>query len=232
MNKLPPAPSQHKSIISGGGSFSRFVEQPSIFAEITAQAKRDKLWVLPACLDPEAKHPWVEWKHLQTQKPTSEDHEFWLHRYADRNGCYLTGPVLGRFVLDCDDAKAIRWARRKGLPPTQQVITSRGRHFHFAYPKNLHVGSSVKRIHAGIDIRGAKGIAVAVGSVHKSGFKYRWARGCSPQEVKLAQAPEWLFDWLRKRAVQATSTIIPVRRPFTGSVGPYAAAIIERELEQ
>jgi hypothetical protein len=213
------------------GSFTPVADLPD-FAAIAAQAECDGLYALPACLDPAEKHPCVKWKHLQERRPPRDEIAEWVRRYQWRNGVYLTGPVLGRFVLDPDSAQALAWVRRKGLPPTQQVVTSRGRHFHFAYPKGLHVGNTAGAIYKNVDIRGAKGVAVAVGSVHESGFTYRWARGCSPQDVKLAKAPDWLLDWLRERAARQAQSVASAVAPrqFSGNLSPWAVAVIEREL--
>jgi len=161
---------------------SRVLAKLPNFRAISAQAERDGLWVLPAALDRGAKHPAIPWKVYQRRRPTTAEVAAWVSGYPDRNGVYLTGPILGRFVVDCDSAAAVRWLRRKGVPRTQQVVTARGRHFHFAYPEGLHVGNSAGVIHEGVDIRGDKGVAVAVGSVHRSGRIYRWARGRSRQD--------------------------------------------------
>jgi hypothetical protein len=126
------------------GSFSPVADLPN-FAAIAAQAEHDGLFALPACLDPTEKHPCVKYKHLQERRPTRDEIAEWVARYQWRNGTYLTGPAHGRFVLDCDNAQAVAWARRKGLPRTQQVITSRGRHFHFAYPNlNPKINQAVR----------------------------------------------------------------------------------------
>jgi hypothetical protein len=217
------------------GSFSRALAKLPNFAAISEQARRDKLWVLPACQDRSEKHPCIKWKKYQSRQPTDDEIASLCRCYAYRNGIYLTGPFLGRFVVDCDDASAVAWLRRKGVPRTQQVVTARCRHFHFAYPEAIHVRNSAGLIHKGVDIRGAGGVAVAVGSLHHSGFRYEWARGCSPRDVKLAEAPSWLLDWVREkysdRRKTADSAIVSiVLKPFSGCVSPWAQAAIDREL--
>jgi len=211
------------------GAFSRALYR---FREIVEQAERDGLWVLPACRDRAAKHPClVGWSQFQERAPTKAKRAAWLANHPDRNGIYVTGPALGRFVLDCDSPAAIAWVLRKGLPKTQTMLTRKGRHYHFVYPK-VQVKNSTGKIHKGVDIRGAGGVAVAAGSLHETGFRYAWAKGRSPQDVKLAKAPKWLLDWLRadgeRRERVGPHTEVP---PFDGIVGPWAARIIDEELE-
>jgi hypothetical protein len=205
------------------------------FAAIAEQAALDGLYVLPACLDPKEKHPAIRWKEFERRKPTQVEIVAWIAYFWTRNGLYVTGPVLGRFVVDCDDVAAIHWARRQGLPRTQTLLTRRGRHFHFRWPEGVSVKNSESKIHHHVDIRGLGGVAVAAGSIHDTGFRYRWARGCSPEEAELARAPEWLLDWLREDALRrevppAARAVKP--RPFPGMVGAWAAAVIAGELDR
>lgn len=203
------------------------------FAAIAALAERDRLYVSPACKDPKVKHPCIRWKPFQERRPTDAEIEYWIKRFPDRNGCYMTGPVLGRIVIECDSPAAIAWVRRMGMPPTQTVRSRRGPHYHLKHPSGLYVPTVAGKIHEGVDIRGDKGIAVAAGSIHRTGFKYHWARGRSPQEVELADAPQWLIDWIRtysERRERAASVIVPAR-PFGGRVNPWAKKVIGGELE-
>ncbi len=201
------------------------------FGRIVAQAERDALFVLPACVDPAKKHPAIEWKHLQDRRPTDAEITEWLERYPRRNGVYLTGPVLGRFILDCDGREATEWVRNQGVPTTQVVRTRKGYHIHFKYPE-FRVFNPVGAIHPGVDVRGFGGVAVAVGSIHQSGFRYSWARGRAPQDVPLSAAPEWLRTWLREYATRRESIFHLKPRPFSGEASNWARRAINAELEQ
>lgn len=163
------------------GAFSRALYP---FREIVEQAERDGLCVLPACRDRTVKQPCLfGWSQYQSRRPTDDEIAEWLTKYRTRNGIYVTGPALGRFVVDCDSPAAIVWVRRKGLPNTQTINTRRGKHYHFVYPK-FRVKNSSGKLHKGVDIRGAGGVALAAGSLHDTGFRYAWAKGRSPQEVR------------------------------------------------
>ncbi len=203
------------------------------YPAICKQAMKDGLFVLPACQDPAAKHPPFEgWPVYSDRWPTDDEIVDWLGRYRFRNGVYITGPTLGRFVVDADSPAAIRWLQKRGMPPTQTLLSSRGRHYHFRYP-DFRVKNSNGKIRQKVDIRGYGGVAVACGSIHKTGFVYRWAKRLSPQDVALAKAPEWILDLLCDRptkAERAVSQPVGPARPFDGVVGPWARAVVDGEL--
>jgi hypothetical protein len=168
------------------------------FADIVAQAARDGLFVLPACLDPSEKHPCIRWKEFQTRRPIEAEVAKWVVQYPARNGVYLTGEVLGRFVVDLDSESSAEWFGQQGAPLTQTLETHKGWHLHFQWP-DFQVRTTAGVVHEGVDIRGHAGVAMASGSIHKCGHQYRWVKGRSPQDVALASAPEWLLDILRPR---------------------------------
>ncbi len=202
------------------------------FAAIVQQARCDGLFVLPGCLDPSQKHPAVAWKKFQTRYPSEEEIAEWVTLYPRRNGVYLTGPVLGRFVVDIDNRQAAEWVCGQGVPKTQVARTRKGYHIHFRYPDNFKVRNSVGLIHLGVDIRGFGGVAVAVGSIHESGFRYAWASGRSPKDVELAPAPAWLLAWLCRYAACRESVVHIEPQPFRGTVGTWARRAIDAELAQ
>jgi len=173
----------------------------SDFGTIVAQAEHDGRFVLPAACDDNGvllKHPAIAYSEFADKRPVPKRIELWLHRFPTRGGLYLTGALSGYFAVDCDSPAAIRWLVRMGIPLTQIVKTRRGWHVYFRWP-NFTVRNSASKIHPGVDIRGVGGVTVAVGSVHESGFVYQWRRGHSPRDVRIASAPKWLLDSLRKQ---------------------------------
>ena len=204
------------------------------FAAIVAQAARDGLWVLPACLDPAEKHPAISWKEFQDHAPTAKQMAAMLEqrRYQHRNGVYITGAVLGRFTIDCDSPEAIEWfVTTFNPPPTQTRLSRKGKHFDFIYPTGLHIYNSASVLHKGVDVRGHAGCCVAVGSVHATGHIYCWEPGHSPADMPLAAAPEALLDWLRAEAAKRTAAPAAESRPFTGTVTAWAKKAITEELK-
>jgi hypothetical protein len=64
-----------------------------------------------------------------------------------------------------------------------------GAHIYLAYPPSVIIRNSVKKIAAGIDIRGTGGYVVAPPSLHESGGHYTWL-----DELRTpAPAPPWLL---------------------------------------
>jgi hypothetical protein len=218
------------------------------FAAIIEQARRDALWVLPACEDPAEKHPCVDWIAFQSRAPSPQENEDFLKRFPGRNGTYVTGPALGRFILDADGLEANEWVEVRGGMDVAQIIESRRYHrqFHFAYP-GFRVYNSAGELYrlpdtddparrknlAQCDIRGQGGIAVACGSIHYSGSIYHWIPGHSPQDLALSPAPSWLLDWLREQSARKEQHQVHIEpRAFSGKVMGWARTAINGELER
>jgi hypothetical protein len=86
------------------------------------------------------------------------------------------------------------------LPETWVVKTGRnGRHYWFKHPVGRKINNSANLL-PGVDIRGDGGQAVGAGSIHENGRLYEWLYLQSPDDVELAEAPEWLLDLVCVRA--------------------------------
>ena len=142
----------------------------------------------------------------------------WWTQYPDANIALVTGEAF--FVLDSDpkhngDKSLEFYAQHYGpLPETiEQITGSGGSHRLYASPVDFQVRNSQGRIlngklsglAEGLDIRGYHGYIVAAPSIHpETGVAYAWYKSDLPlEEQKLAQAPAWLLDWLRKHAQKA-----------------------------
>ena len=112
-----------------------------------------------------------------------------------------TGPDSGVFVLDIDpihdgpsslDALNDEYG---ALPETVTTITgSGGLHIYWRWPDGINVPSNAGQIAPGVDLRGTSGFIILPPSQHASGQSYGWAPGLSPDEVDVADAPEWLLE--------------------------------------
>ncbi len=144
-----------------------------------------------------AKRPAVAWKAYQSECVSEKTLRAWFRRSPDFNVAIVTGALSGLVVLDVDPRhggkESLRGLERQHgrLPKTVESTTgSGGRHVYFAHP-----GGEVRNrtnIEPGIDLRGDGGCIVAPPSMHPSGKRYRWKKGCSPWEAKLAPLPHWL----------------------------------------
>ena len=89
-----------------------------------------------------------------------------------------------------------------------ETVTSQtgggGFHYLFKYPGPVR--NSAGKLDNGLDIRADGGYIVAPISVHGSGNAYRWAEGLSPDEVSVAETPEWLLKALESGRVQESGT--------------------------
>lgn len=119
-----------------------------------------------------------------------------------RNIGIAMGIDSGVFALDVDGPEGAKtlemWQAVYGaLPPTPTAETARGRHLYFRHPgEQVAIRNSARKVGEGIDVRTDGGYLVAPPSVHPSGDVYRWADGCSPDDLSFAVAPDWLIKRL------------------------------------
>jgi P4 family phage/plasmid primase-like protien len=129
----------------------------------------------------------------------------WWAKWPLANVGVATG--IRFIVLDEDPAKGGTESRdhlvnaHGRFPDTiQQVTGSAGVHYLFAQP-DFPVRNSKDYIGPGLDIRGHHGYIVAAPSIHPvTGKAYFWDGGEEIEQQKIAPAPEWLLDRLRKHA--------------------------------
>lgn len=111
----------------------------------------------------------------------------------------VTGPDTGLVVLDIDGPEGFAnlkklEAENAPLPETIRVVTgSGGLHYYWRSPPGVTILNSVSRIAPKIDFRGQHGQCLAPPSKHKSGGFYEWAEGHSPNDLPLADMPDWLI---------------------------------------
>lgn len=117
-----------------------------------------------------------EWAPYQTQAADTEQILEWTKKFPGCNWGCVAGVVSDLVVFDCDDEAAYRWAQVH-LPTTPvKVKTSRGWHLYYHHPGPDYV-DELKAIDPrkdGIEaeLRRDGQLAVAPGSVHKSGVIY------------------------------------------------------------
>jgi hypothetical protein len=121
--------------------------------------------------------------------------EAWWSRWPDANVGILLGAVAGMVAIDVDprnggDASLAELEAEYGaLPATVEALTGGGgRHLFFAHAGGKLAG----RLRAGIDVKADGGYVVAPPSLHASGERYRWRKGCGPHERSPASLPDWL----------------------------------------
>ena len=105
-----------------------------------------------------------------------------------------TGRNSGVVVIDVDSAKG---GRIDNLPETPTVLTGGGgMHYYFRAP-SLPLRNSAGRLAPHVDFRAEGGQVVFPGSIHPETAKpYLWAPTRSPDDVELAELPEWVIERL------------------------------------
>lgn len=150
------------------------------------------------------------WKPYQTTAPTQAEVEAWW-RNPSLNVGIVTGQVSGIVVLDLDNPLAIRTAYDWGVPQTPTVATGKGLHLYFRC-LDTAIGNRANFASVeGFDFRGEGGYVVAPPSLHPEGRTYEWLH--SPEDVALAEMPEWLQTLLLKDAVPTPNAPLPQTMP-------------------
>lgn len=149
-------------------------------------------------VEPRGKRPLVRWEELQERVPSEAEVEAWLERWPDANVGIVTGGVSRLVVVDVDprhggtESLAALEREHGPLPSGVEAETGGGgRHLYFAHP-----GGEVRNrvgLAPGIDLRGDGGVVVAPPSIHPSGRRYRWKKGCGPDERAPVEPPPWLL---------------------------------------
>ncbi len=150
-------------------------------------------------LAPENKDPsLVSWRKYQRQRASVATIRWWLARWPNANPAIVTGRVSGVISLDADGPEAMRTlAAFGGVPVTWTVKTRDGYHYYFRYPPHLKgkIKNFVKKV-PGLDLRADGGYVMAPGAIHPEGGVYEWVPGLSPDDVALADIPDWLLALL------------------------------------
>jgi len=144
----------------------------------TAQILCDEwgLAVIPLC--PCGKTPLVSWANYQAVCPSSEQVEAWWQEYFDANIGLICGPHSDLLVLDCDTVEAQKWAKKHIIQSPLCVMTSRGYHLYYRWPKNMSISelkelkSALKAQNMGLDLQISGCYVVGPQSIHPSGAIY------------------------------------------------------------
>jgi putative DNA primase/helicase len=124
----------------------------------------------------------------------------------------VTGGNLGLVVLDVDgddgrQSLADLQQQHGRLPRTQLVRTPHGRHHYFRTDEPLR--NSVGKLGLGLDVRTNGGYVVAAGSVNSDGVRYPYVTGRDPNDVEIAEIPDWLLARLSEgphKAIQSSNS--------------------------
>ena len=115
----------------------------------------------------------------------------------------VTGNKSGIIVADVDprhggDQSIAELEDKNGsLPKTWEFLTGGGgRHLVFRHPSGMVLNSAGKLGH-GIDIRGENGFIVAPPSLHICGRPYAISVDLHPDDIPLADAPDWLIEFVK-----------------------------------
>jgi len=149
------------------------------------------------------KHPYTERGHKDATKEHSQIY-LWWQIWPEANVAIRTGLQSGLVVLDIDAknkgfSSLSQIEKIKGpLPKTPTVRSGGGGiHLYFKHPGFELRGR--REMRPGIDVMADGGKIVAPPSRHKSGNRYLWEEGLSPEVVSLAPLPRWLLTMIQTK---------------------------------
>jgi hypothetical protein len=167
------------------------------------------------------KHPRAGgWQH----KNATTDHATirqWFGQYPDANFAAITG--IDTVVLDLDvrpggpgkpakdgiaELAHLENTAAQQIPPTVTVFSGSGtgaKHLYFAIPQNVGQLQKPKGTTA-IDFQRSRQAVIVPGSRHASGHFYTFAPGLSPDEVEVADLPDWILALMQKNAAATRTT--------------------------
>lgn len=158
------------------------------------------------------KHPVTSWNQAATSD--IETIRRWWHTEPNYNVGVVCRPS-GFLVIDIDPRSGGTDSFAKfeelvegNLPPTIEALTGaysvgaevvRGRHFYYRCdPSEDLIGNLEKVGLRGVDIK-HNGYVLIAPSKHYSGTTYEWVPGKRPDQIEIAEAPEELLQFLRKK---------------------------------
>lgn len=151
------------------------------------------------------KSPWHPWKQYQSeQADEAQVNEWWRQRPMSNLGLVL-GEISGLIGIDIDGEIADgQW---RGLTNGTDYITwefatgGGGRRLFFAVPKGMAlrtISHKTGEAHGELRILCNGSQTVMPPSLHISGRQYAWLPGRSPDDLPVADAPEWLLAMVRQ----------------------------------
>lgn len=134
----------------------------------------------------------------------------WWKRHPLANVAIATGFRSGVWALDIDprnggDSSLAQLVAEHDELVETVIQETGGGGFHqlFIAERPVRCGELDKR-YPGLDVKGDGGYVLVDPSTHPSGSSYRWRRGCGPDDVDVARAPDWLLDMVGLPVSQGT----------------------------
>lgn len=189
-------------------------------------------WRVFPC-SPGTKIPFKDTNGVKDATTDEEQIREWWTRWPKANIALACGPGSGVYVVDVDhdpEAGENGWEDLKtfpDLPKTVSQDTPRGgAHFLF---KSSNPPSNKNKFRKGIDIRADGYYIMLSPSIHPNGKAYAWAPGLGPDEVELAEFPDFMRPvrkisppWIRQKPEEAPKQAAP-RPPVPVGATPITA---------
>jgi hypothetical protein len=170
----------------------------SLLAIAREYAQRD--WSVVPQL-PRAKKPCVKWKAFQERRPADAELVEWFGRWPEAGLALILGPISGVFVVDVDgpEAHAALLDHLSEEPVAPKALSGSRKpcryHLYFRCP-GMATKAKATPWHPHLEFRGHGGIVIIPPSQHKSGQRYAWVAGRSPDDLPLPELPSAILQAL------------------------------------
>lgn len=163
-------------------------------------------WVVVP-IEPKLKKPRVRWKEYQSRRPSQKQISEWWTNWPDSGIAVVLGPLSNLLCVDVDGEEPYRiLIELLGELPHAPTVKSGSddpyqMHMYFQQPQEMETGASKTPFNhpndpAKLELRGDKGILVLPPSLHKSGQRYAWVAGRTPEDVAPPELPDVLLKGL------------------------------------
>lgn len=180
--------------------------------------------------------------------PTDAEIEEWLQKWPNLNIGLVLGEASGIVGIDIDGSQAIERLQEISngdIPETWMFKTPGsevGRRILFRRPdgfdKACKWNDKLEGKHSELALIGDGQQTILPPSTHQNGGVYKWIKGSTPDEVDLAEAPEWMHSLMSvKRKAKASKTAekpsVEVKEVFSrlSRCQKFARAIVKQDTE-
>lgn len=152
-----------------------------------------------------------DWKEFQSRLATEDEVRGWFDANPYLNVGMALGPVSQLVGIDIDDEEGedlLREFSGGNDPQTWEYSTGKGKRLLYRLAPGVAVSTAPFR-RPGTEIEilrlmGAGSQIVLPPSIHPNGARYRWVPGKSPDDIPLADVPEW---WQTRKAEDKQASV-------------------------
>lgn len=163
----------------------------------------------------QGKAPYVkDWPHSGV--PSDQKIKEWVNNYPDLNIGLVLGQTSNIICVDADGKDAmikLRQLANEELPDTWMYLTpGGGKHWLYKILPGIKFSKYVIPLegdHCELAFLGDGQQAILPPSIHPNGSAYRWDNGHSPDDIEIAEIPEFISKLMTQQQIQSEAAALP-----------------------